>query len=677
MTHREPPERLRGRAPQRGRGADAGRAGANSAGRGRGADAGRAGLGGAAGRPSPSRAASVDGRSRPATHANSAPRATSATRPGAPTRGHLPRVGDPRRRQNVILTLSFIIVAVFVIRLVDVQIVNAAPVAQEALSKRLVERTVVPARADIVDRNGDVLATSVERYNLWVDQNDLAKWKRTDNGKITAQGPLDAAEILAPILGVSESDLAAQLVGGESFRYIAKNVTPEVRDLVLAEDIAGIDAEPTTQRLYPTGNIGGSVVGYMAEDGVHPGQTGMGGIERTYNDVLTGTPGTETYERSRYGTVIPAGQRSMTPAQPGSQVQLTIDRDIQFYTYQALEEAVNATGSSGGTIVVLDTLTNQVLAIADSGSVDSSNPGATPANQRGSRAVEGVFDPGSTAKTITMAAALEEGVATPESQYVAPYEYITENGQTFKDSHPHADQPLTLAGILVSSSNTGTVQIGQLMSDETRYNYMRAFGLGEVTGVGLPNESAGILHPWQDWDGRTKYATMFGQGVSVTAIQTAQVYSIIANGGMKTSPTVVAGTRAADGTFTPTDQGEPVRVISQSTADTIMAMLEEVVTNGTGSAAQIAGYRVGGKTGTAQAPDENGQLTRTVASFVGIAPTDHPRIVVSVILYDPISSIWGGDVAAPVFRAVAAYALQTLRVPPSTGEPERFPTTWE
>lgn len=588
-----------------------------------------------------------------------------------------PRVGDPHRRQSVVLAFSLILVAVFAVRLVDVQIVNSAPVAQAALDKRLVERTVVPARADIVDRNGDVLATSVERYHLWVDQVDLAGWKRTSNGKITAQGPIDAAAILAPILGVSESDLAAQLIGDKSFNYIAKNVTPETRDLVLAEDIAGIEAEPTTQRLYPAGDVAGNVIGYMAEDGVNPGKIGMGGIERTFNDLLIGTPGTETFERSRYGTVIPAGQRSQTPAIPGTTVHLTIDRDIQFYTEQALDTAVANTGSSAGSVVVLDTETNQVLALVDSGALNPSDPGATPPNLRGSRSVEGVFDPGSTAKTITMAAALEEGVATPESQFVAPYLYTTENGQVFRDSHEHPDQKLTLAGVLVTSSNTGTVQIGQLLDDKTRYDYMRDFGLGQPTNLGLPNESAGILHPWENWDGRTKYATMFGQGVSVTAIQTAQVYSIIANHGLRTAPTIVAGTEAADGTFTPTDQGEPVRVVSEQTSEQILTMLEEVVTNGTGRAAQIPGYRVGGKTGTAQAPDDNGELTRTVASFVGIAPTDNPRIVVSVILYDPQSSIWGGDVAAPVFRDVATFALQTLRVPPSSGELTRFPTTWE
>ncbi len=571
---------------------------------------------------------------------------------------------------------SLLLLGVFVARLVDVQLVNAAPLAEEALAQRLVTADVTPARADIVDRNGVVLATSVERYNVWVNQTKIATWKRTEQGKILAEGPLDAARILAPILGMNESELAADLVGDQTFQYLAKNITPEELDLVRAERISGVEWEATSERLYPNGDIAGNVIGFMAEDGQSPGTVGMAGVEKMYQDELTGTPGSQTYERSRYGTIIPTGMHSETPAVDGSTVQLTIDRDIQYYTQQALAQALTTTGASGGTVVVMDTLAGEILALADSGSVDPNDPGATAANQRGSGAVQDVFEPGSTAKTITMAAALEEGVATPTSQFVAPYTYETPY-RVFRDSHAHADEKLTLAGVLVKSSNTGTIQIGQQMSDETRYDYMRKFGLGEPTNLGLPNESAGILHPYADWDGITKYATMFGQGVAVTAVQTAQVYGVVANNGLRVSPTIVEGFESADGTFTPRENAEPVRVISEATAKALMGMLVEVTEDGTAPKAAIDGYLVAGKTGTAQAPDENGVLNRIVASFVGIAPADNPRIVVSVVLYDPKSSIWGGETAAPVFHDVATFALQTLRVPPTKGEVTRYPTTWE
>ncbi len=564
-------------------------------------------------------------------------------------------------------------VAIFVARLVDVQIVSAAPLAEAALAQRLVTVDVTPTRADIRDRNGVPLAMSVERYNVTVNQQKLAQWKPQEEG----QASLVAARILAPILGLNESELAANLVGDKTFAYIAKSITPEVLDLVRAEKIPGIDAESVPHRLYPNGDTAGNIIGFMGFSSDSTAPVGLGGIEQAYQDQLEGTPGSRTYEKSTYGTTIPAGTHSEKAAVPGQAVVLTIDRDIQYFAEQRLAQSLSESGASGGVIVAMDPLTGEVLAMADSGSVDPANPGATDAGHRGSGAVEDVFEPGSTAKIITMAAALEEGVATPTSHYVAPFNFTTENDQTFKDSHPHPDEKLTLTGVLVNSSNTGTVQVGQQMSDETRYNYMKAFGLGERTGIGLVSESPGILHAWQDWDGRTKYATSFGQGVSVTALQTAQVYCTVANGGVRVPPSIVKGFDSADGTFTPKDASVPVRVVSANTAAELMSMLTEVTEDGTGKAARIDGYLVAGKTGTAQAPDADGQMTRIVASFVGIAPADNPRIVVSVILYDPKSSIYGGDVAAPVFKDVATFALQTLRVPPSTGTMTQYPTTWE
>jgi cell division protein FtsI (penicillin-binding protein 3) len=221
------------------------------------------------------------------------------------------------------------------------------------------------------------------------------------------------------------------------------------------------------------------------------------------------------------------------------------------------------------------------------------------------------------------------------------------------------------------------VQIGSKLTPAQRYQYLTAFGLGQPTNVGLPGESGGILTPYQKWDGRQQYAVLFGQALAVTALQTNEVYSTIANGGVRVQPTVVKGFQNADGTFTPRKVADPVRVVSESTAKQVMQMLESVTADGTGTLAEIKGYRVAGKTGTAQAPDASGRLTRTVASFVGIAPAEDPRIVVSVIVFDPKLSIWGGTVAAPLFKKVATFALQTLRVPPSNSKPDLYPTTWK
>ncbi|MDN4473665.1 peptidoglycan D,D-transpeptidase FtsI family protein [Demequina zhanjiangensis] len=590
---------------------------------------------------------------------------------------HLPRVGHPVRRQRLLSVASLVVLLVFVGRLVMVQGVDAAELSAEALAGRLTTASVSTERADIVDRNGVVLATSVQRYHVVVNQEELAGWMRAENGHITAEGPLDAARILAPILGVSESELAAELVGDRTYVYIAKYVTPETWELIDDEDIAGISRESASLRIYPNGSVAGNVIGFMGGRSDQPGTFGNAGIELALEDTLVGEDGSITYERGGGGTVIPTGILDEVAARPGDTVVLSVDSDIQYQVQQIVDDAVAKTGASAGIVIVEDVKSGEIYALADSDTVDPNEPGESDADDRGSRAVSTVFEPGSTAKVITMAAAIEEGTATPTSKYVAPYEYTTENGQTFKDSHEHADQPLTLAGILVSSSNTGTIQVGQELDLATRYEYLSAFGFGSATDVGLPGESGGILRDWQNWDGRTEYAVLYGQGVSVTALQTAQVYQTIANGGVRVQPTVVSGYESADGTFTPRETQDETRVISEETADDLMRMLEDVTAEGTGGNARIDGYRVAGKTGTAQVFGSDGKQNGTVASFVGIAPADDPRIVVSVIMFDPKTSIWGGEVAAPVFRDVATFTLQSLGVPPSTGKADPYPTTWE
>uniref|UniRef100_UPI00356B2EDF peptidoglycan D,D-transpeptidase FtsI family protein n=1 Tax=Actinotalea sp. TaxID=1872145 RepID=UPI00356B2EDF len=363
---------------------------------------------------------------------------------------------------------------------------------------------------------------------------------------------------------------------------------------------------------------------------------------------------------------------SMVPAIPGRDVQLTIDRDVQFIAQQAIDEQVSATGAQWGTVEVYDVQTGEILALADSGTIDPNNPtDADPA-----RAAASVYEPGSTAKVITMAAILEQGIATPTSTYSVPYTFTVENGQTFKDSHEHETLNLTLAGILAESSNTGTVMVGQNVPKAVRHDYLAKFGLGSTTGVGLPGESAGLLHDAEDWDGRSEYAVLFGQAVAVTTLQATQVFATLANHGERVAPHIVKAIADEDGVLQPVEQPEPTQVVSEETADTIVRMLEGAVADGTGGNASVPGYRIAGKTGTAQAFEGNG-VVKNVASFIGIAPADDPRIVVNVTVYDPKSSIYGGSVAAPVFSEVTSHTLQYLGIPPSGTTPDLYPTTWE
>ncbi|MGC4175775.1 peptidoglycan D,D-transpeptidase FtsI family protein [Demequina sp.] len=588
------------------------------------------------------------------------------------------RVGDPVVRQRAVSLLAVALLLVFAARLVMIQGVQAAELSEQALQQRLVTKEVTSPRADIVDRDGVVLATTVDRYNIGVNQKDLAKWKRTDHGTVTAEGPMDAATILAPILGLDEEELAAKLVGDSTWVYIAKDVTPEVWNLVDEEDILGVQPESVSERIYPNGAIAGNIIGFMGGSADGPGTTGLAGLELAYNDLLTGTPGSITYESGGSGTLIPTGVHEETAPVAGKTLVTTFDRDVQWYTEDRVAQELRTTGASRATVVVQDATTGEILALVDSHSVDPNDPGATTNPlDRGSRAVSTVFEPGSTAKVITMAAAIEEGLVTPTTRIKAPYKFTTENKQTFKDSHDHGTQKLTVAGVLAESSNTGTVQIGSRLTTKQRYEYLKAFGFGSKTGLGMPGESAGILKDYKKWDGRSKYAVLFGQALGVTAVQTSQVFQTIANGGVQVQPTIVKGYLDEDGTFTARETEEPKRVVSEETAAKVMKMLESVTTDGTGKLAAIKGYRVAGKTGTAQATCADGSFKCIVASFVGVAPADDPRIVVTVILYDPKSSIWGGEVAAPVFKDVATFALQELRVAPSESKAKLYPTTWK
>lgn len=580
--------------------------------------------------------------------------------------------GRPDRRRVVLTVVVLVLLTVFAGRLVYLQGFRGEAVAAVALSKRLTSPITIPAdRGEITDADGVVLATSVERYTVWANQIQVGQW--VQRGDRSVKGPAGAARLLAPLLEANAAELGAKLAGDRGYVVLAKNVLPEVWRAIAELGIGGIGADRTAERVYPANGVGGNIIGFVGADAV-----GQAGLELTLDDQLTGTPGSMVYERGRKGQQIPGGYSEQTPAVPGESVQLTIKRDLQWKAQESLDAQVAATGSDRGAVLVWDIATGEILALADSGSVDPNDPSGTPAERRGSRAIQDVFEPGSTAKVITMAAAIETGLVTPETQFVVPYQYTTENGQTFKDSHEHADLNLTTAGILAESSNTGTVMIGQNLPKQVRYDYLAKFGFGKRTGVGLPGESPGIMRAAEDWDGRSQFAVLFGQSIAVNLVQATSVFATVANGGVSLQPHLVKGWTDADGTKHTVDRPEGRRVISEQTAATVLQMLEGAVDDGTGSQAQIPGYRVAGKTGTAQAANPvTGAMTDITASFIGVAPADAPRIAVSVILSNPRTSEWGGVVAAPVFSDVAGYALQELKVPPSGTTATLFPTTWQ
>lgn len=582
----------------------------------------------------------------------------TAARPGL-------RTGSPAGRQRTVLVTVLVVLAVLAGRLVQVQGFQGEALAAEAFEGRLLTVAIPGDRGDIVDANGVVLATSVERYDIVLNQPLLADARRTTDGIS------EAAAQLAPLVGISAPELGARLIGTDPYVKLVRGVAPEVYHQVMDLRIPGITGERTTDRVYPAGTTAGSLVGFVGGEGF-----GQAGIEQVYDDALAGDEGSETYERGARGQRIPTGEQDSVPAVPGQDVRLTIDRDLQYVAQSALDAQIRKTGAAWGAVEVRDVRTGAILVLADSGSVDPNDPGGADAGQRGSRAVSAVYEPGSTAKVITMAAVLDAGLADPLTQMTVPYTYEVANGQSFKDSHEHPVLNLTLTGVLAESSNTGTVMVGQNLPPQVRHDYLTKFGFGTPTGVGLPGESGGIVHDAEDWDGRTEFAVLFGQGVGVTTLQATQVFATLANGGVRVQPHIVDALVDPDGTEHPVDLADPVQVVSPETAATLVTMLESAVAEGTGGNAAVPGYRVAGKTGTAQA-FEGGGVVKNVASFIGIAPADDPRLVVNVVLYDPKTSIYGGDVAAPVFSQVTGHALRHLGIPPSGTRANLYPMTWQ
>lgn len=608
-----------------------------------------------------------------------APRATPP-RGGSGSGGHQPPPGSPRvggshRRQRILLWGVLAVLVLFAGRLVQVQVIDGSELAAQARETR--ERTIPlhAERGEIVDANGLVLATSVVRYDVEIDQRQIPAYVRLgEDREILGRGAAEAAAQLAPLLGVSEHELGAQLTGTAGYVRIARDVTPEVRSAIEQLNINGLTTKSTNKRIYPNGTTAGNVVGWVNYDQAADNtQYGAAGLEYSLNDQLEGVNGTRSYETGVGGTVIPGAAQSVTAAQDGATVHLSIDADLQFACQQAIDAQVAATGAELGAVAVIEVKTGRIVALCDSGSADPNKPtgsGALPS-------VTSPYEPGSTGKILTVAAGLNEGVITPTSTFTVPDRLTMPNGEAFKDAFSHETWDMTTAGIMAVSSNTGTIQIGDLMTDAKRVEYMKLFGWGEPTGVEIAGETSGTYLDTTVWDGRSRYVTMFGQGNQVNLLQITNVMATLGNGGVRLPLHLVDGTTDSNGTYTPSTYGESVQAVSEKTADEMLLILEGVTSSdirSTGKNAAIEGYRVAGKTGTAQIPNASGQLTDTAASFVGVVPADDPELAIGVIIYRPATGGHGGAISAPVFQQVGSAALQMFGIPPSGTTPELYPS---
>jgi cell division protein FtsI (penicillin-binding protein 3) len=554
----------------------------------------------------------------------------------------------------VVLALGLGAVAV---RLVLLRVQDADQLRALARDQRIREITLLAERGTIYDRDLDELAISLPAKAVYANP-------------ALVESPDRIAARLAPILEVSRRSLRDQLASGEPFVYLARRVEVATAERIRRMELPGIGFLDEAKRYYPGGNLAAQVLGYVGVDDV-----GLAGVELQHDDLLSGRPGRLVIEQDPTGRSIPQGERRSVDPVPGRDVVLTIDRDLQFQAQEALEGAVRANGARGGTVIVMRPQTGDVLAMATAPAFDANEFDATPVERTKNRSVTDVYEPGSVNKVITISAALEEKLVGLRRTFSIPDTWRVAD-KVFHDSHPHPPMAMTVTDIVAQSSNVGTIQIAQRLGAKRLDRYLRAYGFGQATGVGFPGEADGILEDVEEWWGTSMGTIPIGQGIAVTPLQMASVYATIANGGVRVPPRLVRGTLGSNG-LVPAPGPRPRRVVSERTARLVTGMLAQAVRSGTGQEAQVPGYWVAGKTGTARKPleDERGYSDQYVASFIGFVPARDPQLVVAAIIDEP-TTVYGGVAAAPLFREVVRFALAHLRIAPS-GRPRIPPTVVE
>jgi cell division protein FtsI (penicillin-binding protein 3) len=613
----------------------------------RGPGAGSRATGRAPGRPSAAGAAG----NRGALGAFTPRRLPGSRRSGA---GLSPDQRGLRNRWGLIVLITLLVLVVG--RLAVLQGVDGAEYANAAEQDRLRTYPIAALRGAVLDRDGHPFAYTVDASRVVADPAVVGDPART-------------ALALTDLLDVPAPELTQKLSEDSRYVILASKISPETTDAIDALELPGILFEDDPVRLYPAGAVGGQVIGFVGREGA-----GLAGIEQTFDEELAGTAGQRRVEVGSGGNPIPSGIDESSPATDGDTVTLTLDQDVQYVAEERLAEACADGATTRASAVVLDVKTGQVVAM---GSCPGYDPGAystTDPDLLGNPLVSGVFEPGSIMKAVTLSAALEEGVATPDT-VLSVNGHIDAGDRVVTDAHDHAPIDWTVTGILAKSSNVGTIMLAREVGDQKLEEYLRAFGVGSTTGIELPGESAGILQASEEWSGVRAANIAIGQGVSVTTLQMASIYQAIANDGVRVEPRIVESVTDPRGRVTPAPEPTRTRVISESTADRMAYMLEAVVgPDGTAPLGQIEGFRVAGKTGTAQRANPECNCYAGggyVTTFVGFAPADDPQYVVAVDLERPTSSAEGGQVAAPVFADILRFALTADGVVPSgTARPD-------
>ncbi len=550
------------------------------------------------------------------------------------------------RRVQVLVVLFGVAFSVVLGRALWLQLVRSP--AYEAMAERQQRETIrIPAgRGTIYDRTGVPLAIGEQATTVFADPRTVTSAQRV-------------AVAAGRTLGIDAEALYPQLRDPTTrFVYVRRKADP-IRAATLADlGLPGLGFYAEELRTYPQGPVAAQVLGFAGVD-----NNGLEGLERSLDSTLAGKPGSEVVITDPYGRAIDVVEAQ--PERPGKNVTLSIDHQLQASAEEVLARTVRAWGAKGATAIVLDPRTGAVLAMANYPSFDVNRFATAQPEARRNRAVTDLYEPGSTFKIVTIAAALEDRIVKPTTTFWLP-PTIQVADRVIHEAHDRTAQRMSVRQILYESSNVGTITIAEELGAGELAAWIDRFGFGSKTGVDFPGESPGLVLPLEKWSGSTIGTVPIGQGIAVTPLQMVSAYAAIGNGGVRMHPHLVekvAGKKV--------DRGSGKRIVSRRTADRMMAMFRDVVVEGTGTEAAIPGYTVAGKTGTAAKAENGKYVAKYVASFVGLVPAEEPRLAILVAVDEPRGQIWGGVVAAPAFRDIARFALQYLEIPPDAPETKR------
>jgi cell division protein FtsI/penicillin-binding protein 2 len=574
-----------------------------------------------------------------------------ARRSGRGHRNHLRAVRSPQsvspRRLVALLVALAVMFGLMGARLFVLQVIESGEFQEIAAQQRLKVVELPARRGTVLDRDGDTLAVSVGTQMVTADPTLIDDFQAT-------------AEKLAPLVRLPVEKVEASLRGGDvspRFSYVARHVRPKVAQRVDELGLAGIDTRLDPTRVYPNGRLASHLLGFVNVDG-----SVKEGIEAQYNDVLEGTPGRIVMESDPSGHPLPQADYSYVGPQAGSSLLMTLDKDIQYFAERMLRDAVKQFKAIAGTAIVMRPDTGEVLALANAPDFDPNSYESSDADSRRNRALTDVYEPGSVFKLVTASAALAERVVTPSTTFMVP-DALQVSSTTINDSHAHETERMSVRRIIQESSNVGTVLMGQELGKRKLDQWVRNFGFGTPTGLDFPGETSGLVIDLEDWSGPTIGNIPIGQGVAVTPIQMLSAFATIANGGVWVEPKLLYGTANPDGTSERASAAETKRIVPRRVARQMTSILGGVVNKGTGIEAQIPGYQVAGKTGTAQKVENGAYGAGRVASFAGFAPAHDPQVAAIVVLDEP-TPIWGGSTSAPTFKTIMQRALRELGVPP-------------